>query len=220
MLLTWLGTLTALLLTPLSGGIPLWAPLAVAALTWLYTGMFITAHDAMHGTICPSWPRLNHALGAVAAGAYAMFDYRKLRTAHHRHHGTPAQEGDPDWHDGHHPHPLRWFLAFMRRYLTWGQWVRLTLTFFTLHALFPLENLLLFWTLPSLISTVQLFFFGTWMPHREPEGGHTNPHNARSGYYHPVVSLLTCFHFGGYHQEHHEQPHQPWWRLPSTVTPG
>jgi beta-carotene ketolase (CrtW type) len=29
-----------------------------------------------------------------------------------------------------------------------------------------------------------------------------------------IVSLLTCFHFAGFHREHHEQPHVPWWRLP------
>jgi len=214
LLAAWAVVMVALLLTPLGGTIPLWSPLAVLGLTWLYTGMFITAHDAMHGTISPRWPRLNHALGAAAAGAYAMFDYRMLLASHHRHHDTPAREGDPDWHDGEHAHPLRWFLAFMRRYLTVGQWVRLVLVFWTMELFLPLENILLFWALPSVLSTAQLFLFGTYLPHREPEGGHTNPHNATSGYHHPLVSLLTCFHFGGYHQEHHEQPHQPWWRLP------
>ena len=41
-------------------------PLAAGVLlmqTMLYTGLFITAHDAMHGTACWKSPRLNAALG-------------------------------------------------------------------------------------------------------------------------------------------------------------
>ena len=42
-----------------------WGVLNVLAQAWLCTGLFITAHDAMHGTVSRArW--LNHAVGAVA----------------------------------------------------------------------------------------------------------------------------------------------------------
>jgi beta-carotene ketolase (CrtW type) len=41
--------------TPTSAGLIL-APLIVLALTWLSVGLFITAHDAMHGTLAPGRP--------------------------------------------------------------------------------------------------------------------------------------------------------------------
>ena len=40
-------------------------------------------------------------------------------------------------------------------------------------------------------------------------------HRARSTRVRPLVSLLTCYHFGGYHHEHHLSPGTPWWGLPS-----
>jgi beta-carotene ketolase (CrtW type) len=218
LLLGWAGSLVGLLAAPLDGPLaPLWVPLAVAWMSWLFTGLFITAHDAMHGAITRAHPRLNHGLGALAVAAFAMFDYRLLRRAHVQHHARPAREGDPDWHDGRHPGPLRWLWTFMRRYLTLGQWLRLVAVFWGLQALVALPNLLLFWALPSVLSTLQLFFFGTWLPHREPPGGHRGPHRATSGDYSDLVSLLTCYHFGGYHREHHEHPALPWWRLPETA---
>jgi beta-carotene ketolase (CrtW type) len=78
----------------------------------------------------------------------------------------------------------------------------------------PFLNMILFWAIPSLGSTFQLFHFGTYLPHREPPGGYTNKHHARSNDYPFVVSLLTCYHFG-YHLEHHMYPYVQWWRLPS-----
>ncbi|MEO0602138.1 MAG: fatty acid desaturase [Myxococcota bacterium] len=210
----WAFSLTALLVVPLEGTMWLVAPFAVLWLAWLFTGLFITAHDAMHGSVAPGRTRLNHAIGTVALLAYAMMDYRALKRAHGHHHATPAREGDPDWHDGSNPQVMPWFWAFMMRYLTWGQWIRLVFVFWSLYLIVPTENLLLFWALPSVLSTFQLFYFGTYLPHREPEGGHDNEHHARSGRYGDLVSLVTCFHFGGCHLEHHLEPGLPWWRLP------
>ena len=215
--LTWATALIGLLLTPLTTPLAwLWVPLGVLVLTFLYTGLFITAHDAMHGTLCPPMPRLNHAIGALCAGLHAGMDYRMLRRAHWRHHDSPAQTGDPDWHSGSDARPLPWLLAFMRRYLTLGQALRLMLVYHAMLYVFdlPLHNVLLFWALPSVASTLQLFFVGTWLPHREPPGGHRSIHRATTVDLPPWLSLLACYHFG-YHEEHHCHPHEPWWRLPT-----
>ena len=72
----------------------------------------------------------------------------------------------------------------------------------------PLVNLLTFWALPSLLSAFQLFSFGTWLPHRHGEPGFADAHNARSNGFGPLLSLLTCFHFGRHH-EHHLYPYLP-----------
>jgi beta-carotene ketolase (CrtW type) len=77
----------------------------------------------------------------------------------------------------------------------------------------PLANLLLLWVLPALASTLQLFYFGTFLPHRPPQG-HDNEHNSSSNEFPLLLSFFTCYHFG-YHLEHHLRPDLPWWRLPA-----
>ena len=73
-----------------------------------------------------------------------------------------------------------------------------------------------FWPLPSILASIQLFVFGTWLPHRPDHDAFPDRHNARSTRFGRPLSLLTCFHFGGYHHEHHLYPSVPWWQLPST----
>ena len=90
------------------------------------------------------------------------------------------------------------------------------LTGLVLIALFGLgarpANLLAFWAAPALLSALQLFTFGTWLPHRHTDQPFADAHHARSSGYGPLLSLLTCFHFGRHH-EHHLTPWRPWWRL-------
>jgi beta-carotene ketolase (CrtW type) len=74
-------------------------------------------------------------------------------------------------------------------------------------------NLILFWIIPPLLSTFQLFYFGTYLPHRELSEPYTDAHRTRSNDYNVFWSFLSCYHFG-YHWEHHEYTHIPWWRLP------
>jgi beta-carotene ketolase (CrtW type) len=62
----------------------------VPLLTWLYVGLFITAHDAMHALVAPRHRRLNDAVGRLTALLYAQFDYDALRVAHAEHHRAPA----------------------------------------------------------------------------------------------------------------------------------
>jgi beta-carotene ketolase (CrtW type) len=184
--------------------------------TFLYTGLFITAHDALHGSVCARHPRLNDAVGALCATLYAMFSFRRLRVEHGKHHAHPGSAGDPDFHDGRHPGFWRWYARFFASYFRWTQVAGMTVVFQVLdHGLaIPARSLVLFWVAPSLLSTLQLFYFGTYLPHREPPGGHADSHHARSSEFSALTSFLTCYHFG-YHWEHHEHPHVPWWKLPA-----
>lgn len=73
----------------------------------------------------------------------------------------------------------------------------------------PQANLLLFWVVPSLLSTLQLFYFGTYQPHK---GEHDNKYFARSQAKNHVLAFFSCYFFG-YHYEHHDSPATPWWML-------
>ena len=186
--------------------------------TWLYTGLFITAHDAMHGSIHPS-VRLNYAIGQSCLWLYAGFDYPQLRVKHHLHHQYPASDRDPDFHNGKTSHFWSWYGQFVREHISWRQLINLVVIFslYTQVCQFSIANLGLFWIVPSLLSSLQLFYFGTFLPHREPVAGYIEPHRAHTIQRSSWWSLLTCYHFG-YHQEHHESPQIPWWQLDRNKT--
>ncbi|MFO0484887.1 MAG: fatty acid desaturase [Sphingobacteriia bacterium] len=177
----------------------------VAVQTHLYTGLFITAHDAMHGTVHPR-AQVNRLVGWLAAGLFAYNYYPLLIRKHHQHHRFVATAADPDFHTGSF---LRWYLSFLRQYIRWPQLLLMALTFNVLKYFFPLENVLLFWMLPAVLSTFQLFVFGTWLPHR---GTPANAHHARSQRKNHLWAFVSCYFFG-YHYEHHHHPGTPWWRL-------
>ncbi len=189
--------------------------------TWLYTGLFITAHDAMHGSIHP-YPKLNHAIGQLCLWLYAGFDYSELLLKHHLHHRYPASDRDPDFHDGKTQDFWPWYGQFVREHISWRQLINLVLIsgiyieidrFSTgLPPQTQIFNLMLVWIVPSLLSSLQLFYFGTFLPHREPIDGYIEPHRAKTIERSPWWSLITCYHFG-YHREHHESPQIPWWQL-------
>lgn len=213
--LVWLTSTLTLFHLNLSGLSPWWLGVGIGWQMFLFTGLFITAHDAMHGVACPGNLRLNHAIGTVAVLCYGLFSYKSLLKKHWLHHHFPGSDRDPDFHDGRHRNPIAWYFHFMQGYWNWGSIVGLMVIFnlinYGLHI--PSNNLTLFWVVPSLLSSVQLFFFGTFLTHREPRGGYTNRHRAQSTSFPVWWSFITCYHFG-YHQEHHEYPHLPWWRLP------
>ena len=195
--------------------------LAVLWQTFFYAGLFITAHDAMHNCVVPQHLTLNHGIGFLALCFYGWLPYRKLRKAHWQHHQYPASENDPDFHNGKDTHGLLWYARFMRRYWSWWQFIAITGTYHFLSRVLHVSevNLILFWAVPSLLSSAQLFYFGTFLVHREPLNGYQNPFRANSIYRPYVWSLFTCYHFG-YHREHHEHPHVPWWQLPNISNTG
>lgn len=180
---------------------------------WLYTGLFICAHDAMHGILAPEHPRLNDKIGKVILFYYAGFSFSKMKAAHMDHHKFPGSAKDPDF-NADNPHKFwPWYLKFFTTYFGVKQFLTLlviTLTYLLLGANYL--NTIIMWAVPAILSSLQLFYFGTYLTHKHGES-FLDAHNARSNNYPGWLSLLTCFHFG-YHHEHHLYPHEPWWRLP------
>lgn len=208
-LVLWFGSLALLLNYPLSFRDPL-VYLFVLVQMHLYTGVFITAHDAIHGVVAPGQPRLNRALGWLAATIFAYNNYATLRRKHHLHHQHSGTFDDPDYHEGN-PNFFMWYFSFLKEYISWKQILFMAVTYNLLKLAFPWDNLVVFWMVPAVLSTFQLFFFGTYLPHR---GEHHNPpHNARSQTLNHVWAFVSCYFFG-YHFEHHAYPYLPWWRLP------
>lgn len=194
-------------------GEPLADGLWVLVSTFLSTGMFITAHECMHGLVVPGRPGVNRALGWLATWSYAGMDYGALERAHHRHHAVPATEDDPDFHRGK-PGVLFWYVDFMFQYFTLRQylWLNLVVGVMIFGLALPVERVLIFWALPLVMSTFQLFVVGTWLPHRPGTYRGEGPLRARSLDWSPLWSFVACYHFG-YHFEHHARPDLPWWRL-------
>ena len=191
------------------------APLLMALQCWLSVGLFIVAHDCMHGSLAPFRPAVNRWIGRVCLTLYIGFSYDRLiekHFDHHRHSGGPL---DPDFNDEDPEHFWRWYAAFFRRYFGW----RPFLTAFIVTVVYRfvlgagLADILLLWAVPAIASSLQLFYFGTYLPHRHEEGGFADRHNSRSNDFSWLASLLSCFHFG-YHHEHHLSPRVPWWQLP------
>lgn len=212
----WAVSLVSLLSLNISQIPTVWLLPAILFQTFLYTGLFITAHDAMHGAVFPKNHKINNLIGSIALLIYGLFSYDDLLKKHWQHHHHPASNTDPDFHDGKHKNLFAWYFHFMKGYWSWTRLLGLMIIFnvisYTLHI--SERNLTLFWVIPPILSSVQLFYFGTFLPHREPEGGYNNIHFAQSTPLSNFWSFITCYHFG-YHQEHHEYPNVPWWNLPT-----
>jgi beta-carotene ketolase (CrtW type) len=197
------------------------APFVVALQCWLSVGLFIVAHDTMHGSLAPQFPALNRLIGRFAVFIYAGFSYEKLYENHHAHHRNAGTADDPDFDEDHSSSFWPWYVKFFRHYFGWREFAVLfvVVVIYTLILRERFPIMLLFWAMPALLSSVQLFYFGTYRPHRIDETPFTDRHRARSNDFSYGMSLLTCFHFG-YHHEHHDAPWVPWWKLPSYRQPA
>jgi beta-carotene/zeaxanthin 4-ketolase len=200
-----------------------WTLPLVLGRTFVQTGLFIVAHDAIHGSVMSGDRCLNRRIGQLAVTLYAFLSYRKLSLNHWQHHRSPGRKDDPDFHDGSHRHPVAWYLKFMKSYLDVRQMMILLfgmgIVFCTLQFGFhaAVANLFLFWVLPIILSSIQLFYFGTYLPHHVASESGDHPAITSSQY--PLFwSFLTCYHFG-YHWEHHQYPHLPWYYLPVARQP-
>ncbi|HVD99348.1 MAG TPA: fatty acid desaturase [Cytophagaceae bacterium] len=186
-----------------------WNILIILILTHLYTGLFITAHDAMHGTVSSS-AKVNNLLGNLCVILFACFSYKKLKEKHHSHHRHVTSEEDPDYHEANF---FVWFAKFMIRYMNVWQLIILAALYNLIHIFFgiPKINLILFWIIPPVLSSLQLFYFGTYLPHKNPEEI-SNKYKSRTQNINFFLGFISCYFFG-YHYEHHAKPYIPWWRL-------
>lgn len=211
----WLSSLLLLLSLDISKTNLGLIGLAILWQMFLYTGLFITAHDAMHGAVFPKNIKLNNFIGKVSLLLYGLFSYEKMLKKHWLHHRYPGSKLDPDYYHHQQQNVFFWYFSFLKSYWQWKQCLGLTILFHVVNNLTYVaeNNLILFWVLPSILSSVQLFYFGTFLPHRKPKNGYNNIHCTQSIPMPVFWSFITCYHFG-YHQEHHENPQTPWWNLP------
>ncbi len=177
---------------------------------YLYTGLFITSHDAMHGNVLRS-SIINNAAGRLSSFLFAGLSYKKLLNNHKAHHKNPGQDDDPDFY-GKSQNFFIWWIVFMKRYTTITQMIIMALMFNLLKIWFNESSIFAFWVVPALLGTLQLFYFGTYIPHKYPHTGEMSPHNARTLKKNHLWGMLTCYFFG-YHFEHHESPRTPWWQM-------
>ena len=180
---------------------------------FLNTGLFIVAHDSMHNTLSPGWPLANKSVGAIALLVYAGLDFSSCQRKHLLHHKSPESSVDPDYRPYAKANYLNWFMAFLRSYLSsrsifflFSGWVALCSI-----SKSSCESVAVFSVLPLILSSLQLFTFGVWMPHRP--GGENDAPTPRSSNLPPLIALIACYNFG-YHHEHHENPFIPWYVLP------
>lgn len=218
--LAWLVSLILCLGVDLGHLHPVVLVATVLVRTFLQTGLFIVGHDAMHRLLLPHRPGLNHLLGAMALALYAALPYQACRHNHQRHHRAPGSDHDPDVYSGPSDSLLSWYWRFMAGYLSWRQmaallsgWAGLALIWGGQAPWAATTNVLVFCTLPLLLSSWQLFLVGTYLPHRS-QAAVASPHHVQSLDWPVWLSLLACYHFG-YHREHHEAPQLCWFQLPS-----
>lgn len=208
--IAWLGHLTFLLAF---GEVSVTSPLMLVYIPvqmYLYTGLFITAHDAMHGLVSPN-RKVNNTVGHLATFLFAGLSYSRLLEKHRLHHRYPGEVGDPDFCTTSQNF-WKWWFSFMKNYITWQQMIIMAIAFNILQLWVDPWKLLLFWILPSILSTFQLFYFGTYLPHQLPHTQTMMPHHARTQSGPHWWAMLSCYFFG-YHYEHHESPRTPWWKL-------
>jgi beta-carotene ketolase (CrtW type) len=202
-----------------------WAPLKAVAIVawqcWLSVGLFIVAHDCMHGSLAPGRAALNRAIGQLCLGLYAGFHFDALLAKHRLHHDAPGTADDPDF-DEAEPHAFwHWYYTFFTTYFSWRELLTISVvvTLYVWVIGVSYANVLTFWAAPALLSSLQLFTFGTYLPHKPTTLPFIDRHRAYTNQFPEWLSLMTCFHFG-YHHEHHVKPGLPWWRLPEAHRAG
>ena len=187
-----------------------WLYLHMLIQGYLYTGLFITGHDAMHRSVSSvKW--INNAIGYASVFLFAGLSYRRLIKNHWDHHRYPGTEKDPDFHVKSQNF-FAWWFAFMMRYTTVFQIVVMAVAFNVLKIWVEIPALIVFWIVPAFLGTFQLFYFGTFLPHRRPHTEEMGKHRARTQRKNHLWAMLSCYFFG-YHYEHHATPGTPWWKL-------
>ena len=163
---------------------------------------------------------VNNAIGHICISIFAWFDYDRMHDKHWRHHKhTGLVKDDPDYHDGRSIDFLSWYGHFLWEYITMKQITKMTIWVTVLMLIFsvPLNNILLYMLVCGLTSSLRLFYFGTYLPHRpkvvngqvEQSMPWEKSYSSDAARW---MSFFTCYHFD-YHWEHHRWPYVPWWDL-------
>ena len=212
-IISWASHLAYMLLLLPVNLLDVWFWVHMLIQTWLFTGLFITAHDSMHGTISAN-RKLNNVIGFSATLLFAGMWYPMLIKKHKMHHVNPGTALDPDYYTGKQNFFIWWF-SFMKSYVTIWQ-ILIMAGLFNLGLLFFSEiQLIVLWIIPSILATFQLFYFGTYLPHRLPHTTEMGIYKSRTLKKNHLWAMLSCYFFG-YHYEHHASPQTPWWKLYQT----
>ena len=211
-MLLWAGHLVYILLNVAVTWDNPWMYAHMLLQAYLYTGLFITGHDAMHQLVSPN-KKVNNAIGYAAVFMFAGMSYRRLIKNHWDHHKYPGTDKDPDFYVKSQNFWAWWF-KFMVRYTTVWQIIAMAVIFNVLSRVagIGVPALIVLWIVPAFLSTFQLFYFGTFLPHRRPHTDEMGKHRARTQKKNHLWAMLSCYFFG-YHYEHHASPGTPWWQL-------
>jgi beta-carotene/zeaxanthin 4-ketolase len=203
-----------------AGKHPVWAVAVQAPLVWLSVGVFVLAHDCMHNSFAPLRPKVNEVVGNICLLSFMGFSYHKMLTAHKAHHRHVGTDQDPDFDLDHQSQVWGWYWSFMGKYMLDMKTFCVTSAVIMAYAFLMQERaayVYAYWMLPCAIASFQLFYYGTYLPHRQEEKmPFTDKLNTRSLLMPTWLSLLTSYHFG-YHHHHHSRPFIPWWGLPTVI---
>ena len=109
--------------------------------------------------------------------------------AHFEHHRRPGSDTDPDFHPGRPRAFVPWLIRFFGGYYTHMMLALITVRIWVYVVLGAApSHIILFWGVPSVLAVFQLFYFGTFLPHRHgerrvrgPAQCAIEPHGARGG---------------------------------------
>jgi beta-carotene ketolase (CrtW type) len=123
--------------------------------SYIYTGLFITAHDAMHGTVMRK-KGVNKVIGTIASFLYAGMSYNRLIKNHFKHHKNPGSESDPDFNIKSQNFFV-WWASFMFKYATITQVIIMAAAFNILKIWVPEKSLWFFWVIRHLLARCNYF---------------------------------------------------------------
>ena len=170
-------------------------------LIWQYVGLFIISHDLHHNENPSLYQNFLGRISLLCYGGFLLEDFSKKHELHHRFPGNSKK--DPDFFNGN---ALFWYLNFMIEYINIKQ-IIIQLSFYNIFKYLEIsdETMILFWLIPSVLASIQLFFYGTYLVH-EKDGIIKNSKLPK------WLITFTSYNFGN-HVNHHRYPKIPWFDL-------